>query len=127
LDKVAKKTLMVIPVEIAGQKYISLATFRRSGARVDTPVWFGEAGGKLYVKSRTDSGKFKRIRNNSAVKVAPCNMRGKITGPEFAGRGRILSSQEEDVAKAAVNRKYWLARLPFRSSKNQYLEIELIA
>jgi len=118
---------MVIPVEIAGQKYISLATFRRSGARVDTPVWFGEAGGKLYVKSRTDSGKFKRIRNNSAVKVAPCNMRGKITGPEFAGRGRILSSQEEDVAKAAVNRKYWLARLPFRSSKNQYLEIELIA
>ena len=118
---------MAIPLEIAGQKYISLATFRKTGDRVDTPVWFGEADGKLYVKSRTDSGKFKRIRNNPAVKVAACNVRGKITGPEFSGRARILSLQEEGVAKSSVNRKYWLARLPLWSSKNQYLEIELIA
>jgi len=116
---------MPIPPEIAQQKYISLATFRKSGARVDTPVWFGEADEKIYVKSRSDSGKFKRIKNNPSVKVAPCNVRGKITGPEFKGRARVLSSQEEAVAKAAVNRKYWLARLPFWSSKNQYLEIEL--
>ena len=116
---------MPIPSEIAGQKYISLATFRKSGARVDTPVWFGEADGKLYVKSRIDSGKFKRIRNNPAVKVAPCNIRGKITGPEFSGGARILDRSEEQVAKDAVNRKYWMARLPFWSSKNRYLEIEL--
>jgi len=90
-------------------------------------VWFGEANGKLYIKARNDSGKCKRIRNNPAVKVTPCTIRGKITGPEFAGRARILSSQEEGAAKAAVNRKYWLARLPFWSRKNQYLEIELTA
>jgi uncharacterized protein len=117
---------MAIPAEIAGQKYLSLATFRKSGARVDTPVWFGEADGKIYVKSRNDSGKFKRIRNNPDVRVAPCNVRGKITGPEFVGRARILPSQEEGVAKGAVNRKYWLARLPIWSSKNRYLEIEFI-
>jgi uncharacterized protein len=118
---------MPIPPQIAGQKYISLATFRKNGDRVETPVWFGEAAGKLYVKSRTDSGKFKRIRNNPAVKVAACNIRGKITGPEFSGRARILDRVEEGPAKDAVNRKYWLARLPFWSSKNQYLEIELTA
>jgi len=116
---------MPIPLEITGQKYISLTTFRKNGARINTPVWFGDAGGKIYVKSRRDSGKFKRIRNNPAVKVAPCDMRGKITGPEFSGSARILDRSEEKVAKDAVNRKYWLARLPFWSSKNQYLEIEL--
>lgn len=118
---------MPIPPQIAGQKYISLATFRKNGNRVETPVWFGEAAGKLYVKSRTDSGKFKRIRNNPAVKVAACNIRGKITGPESSGRARILDRVEEGPAKDAINRKYWLARLPFWSSKNQYLEIELTA
>jgi PPOX class probable F420-dependent enzyme len=116
---------MTISDAIAGQKYISLATFRKSGAPVRTPVWFGEANGKLYVKSRRDSGKFKRIRNNPAVKVAPCDVRGRITGPEFSGTARILNRSEEEVAKDAVNRKYWLARLPFWSSMNQYLEIEL--
>lgn len=116
---------MPIPPQIAGQKYISLATFRKNGDRVETPVWFGEAGGKLFVKSRTDSGKFKRIRNNPAVKVAACNIRGRITGLEVSGRARILDRSEEGPAKDAVNRKYWLARLPFWSSKNQYLEIEL--
>ena len=116
---------MSIPREIQGQKYLSLATFRKSGLAVYTPVWFGEANGKLYVKTRNDSGKFKRIRNNPEVKVAPCSARGKITGSEFAARARILSSQEQQVAREAVNRKYWLARLPFWSKKNQYIEIEI--
>jgi PPOX class probable F420-dependent enzyme len=82
---------MPIPRELRGQKYISLGTFRKSGVAVYTPVWFGESNEKLYVKTRNDSGKFKRIRSNPTVKVAPCNVRGKITGPEFAGpRGFFL-------------------------------------
>jgi uncharacterized protein len=117
---------MPIPPELQGQKYISLATFRKNGVAVYTPVWFGESNGKLYVKTRNDSGKFKRIRCNPSVKVAPCNVRGKITGPEFAGRARILPSQEEKSAEDSIVSKYWLARLPFWSKKNQYLEIEVV-
>ena len=117
----------MVPSQIAGQKYISLATFRKSGAAVYTPVWFGEANEKLYVKTRNDSGKFKRVRNNAAIKIAPCDMRGKITGPEFSGRARVLPREEEEVGKEAVNRKYWLARLPFWSRRNIYLEIEFTA
>ena len=41
----------MIPPQIRGQKYVALATFRRSGAAVFTPVWFGEGDGKLYVKT----------------------------------------------------------------------------
>jgi hypothetical protein len=40
----------MIPAAIQGQKYISLTTFRKNGAAVATPVWFGEGDGKLYRK-----------------------------------------------------------------------------
>ena len=64
-----------IPAPIQGQKYISLTTFRKTGAGVATTVWFGEQDGKLYVMTRSDMGKTKRIRNNPQVRVArpaPC-------------------------------------------------------
>ena len=116
---------MPIPTELHGQKYLALTTFRKSGQGVVTPVWFAELDGKLYVQTRNDSGKYKRIRNNPAVKVAPCSMRGRVTGPQFAGKARILPREQWPPAKAAVSRKYWLARLPIWSKKNEILEIEL--
>jgi len=101
-----------IPPAIHSQKYISLTTFRKSGAKVATPVWFGEDGDKLYVMTRSDSGKTKRIRNNPKVTVAPCAMRGEVTGPEFPAVARILPPAEQARARQAINRKYWMARLP---------------
>ena len=81
---------MPISPEIRGQKYISLTTFRKSGVGIPTPVWFGESNEKLYVMTRGTMGKTKRIRNNPKVKVAPCTIRGKVTGPEFNAVARIL-------------------------------------
>jgi uncharacterized protein len=114
-----------IPKAITGQKYISLITFRKSGVAVPTPVWFVELNGKLYVKTRNDSGKYKRIRNNPQIKVAPCNMRGTITGPELSGRARVLPSDQWSAPTKVMHRKYWLTLLPFWSGKNEYLEIEI--
>lgn len=115
---------VAIPREIQGQKYLSLATFRKTGEAVYTPVWFGEDNDRLYVKSRSDSGKYKRIRNNSGVRIAPCTMRGKITGPEFPANARILPSEDWPRAQRVLEKKYWLTRLSFLSSKeNVYLEI----
>jgi len=101
-----------IPAAIQGQKYISLKTFRKTGAGVATPVWFGEEDGKLYVMTRSDLGKTKRIRNNPRVGVAPCTIRGTVTGSEFAATARILPPEEHARARKTINRKYWLARLP---------------
>jgi uncharacterized protein len=112
-----------IPPEIHGQKYISLTTFRKSGAGVATPVWFGEEAGKLYVMTRGDSGKYKRIRNNSRVQIAPCTMRGKVTGPQFEASARILPDHDWPAAQQTVRRKYWLARLPVWSKRNVYVEV----
>jgi PPOX class probable F420-dependent enzyme len=115
-----------IPSEIRGQKYISLATFRKNGEKVATPVWFGEDGNKLYVMTRSDMGKTKRIRNNPQVRVAPCTMRGKITGAEYAALARILPPEEHAHARQAINRKYWMARLPLIWRRTDtYLELTL--
>jgi len=115
-----------IPREIQGQKYISLATFRKSGAAVYTPVWFGEEDDKLYVMTRSDSGKYKRVRNHAPIRVAPCTSRGRITGPEFAANARILPAEDWPRARKTLERKYWLARVRFVWSKlNVYLEIQL--
>src|SRR6202050_4523636 len=113
-----------IPPTIGGQKYISLTTFRKNGAKIATPVWFGEDGDKLYVMTRSDMGKTKRVRNNPQVTVAPCTIRGKVTGPEFAAQARLLPPEEHARARQTVNRKYWMARLssPF-SRADAFLEI----
>jgi uncharacterized protein len=116
---------MPIPHEILGKKYISLATYRKNGTVVRTPIWFAESDGKLVFMTRDDSWKYKRIRNNPQVMVAPCNRKGTITGPDFKGTARILPAPEWERAKAAIHRKYWLARLPIWSKKNEYLEVEL--
>ena len=102
-----------IPAAIHHQKYISLTTFRKNGTAVATPVWFGEEDDKLYVMTRSDMGKTKRIRNNPQVTVAPCTVRGKVTGPEFASTARILPPEQHQRARRTLNRKYWMARIPF--------------
>jgi uncharacterized protein len=104
---------MPIPSEIQGQRYISLATFRKNGAAVYTPIWFAESNGKLYFMTSSGSWKYKRIRNNSQVKIAPCTIRGKITGPESSATARILPAEDYAATRKLINAKYWLARVPF--------------
>jgi len=115
---------MPIPPSISGQKYLCLTTFRKSGTPVPTPVWFAEANDKLYVMTRSDSGKYKRLRNNSHVRIAPCTMLGKVTGPESAATARVLPADAWPAARHVIHKKYWLARLPIWSKQNVYLEID---
>jgi PPOX class probable F420-dependent enzyme len=118
--------MATIPAEIHGQRYISLATFRKSGVAVYTPVWFAEYDDKLYFMTNSKLGKCKRIRNNPQVKIAPCTMRGKITGPEFFARVRILPPEECARVRQAIKAKYWLARVPFLwRNTDTYIEITL--
>ncbi len=100
---------MPIPAAIHGQKYISLATFRKTGVAVPTPIWFAEEGDKLYFMTNSKLGKVKRIRNNAQVKIAPCTIRGKITGPEFAATARH-SADRKGRARAAGDQSQVLAR-----------------
>ena len=115
-----------IPPSIHGQKYISLATFRKTGVPVHTPVWFAEENGRLYIFTNPKSGKVKRMRNNPQVHIAPSTIRGKITGSEFAARARILPPEDWPRARKLLESKYWLMKVPFLWSKdNVFVEIEV--
>jgi uncharacterized protein len=116
--------MATVPAEIHGQRYLSLATFRKSGVAVYTPIWFAEDNDKLYFMTSSKLGKYKRIRNHPQVKIAPCTMRGNITGPEFPATVRILPAEEFVRVRRLINAKYWLARVPLLwRNTDAYLEI----
>jgi hypothetical protein len=94
---------------LAGKQYLNLETFRRSGKGVPTPVWFAAdstAVPTLYVYTTVDSGKAKRIRLNSAVRIAPCDARGGVTGAWIDARAVIVGAAEFDRGMRLINRKY---------------------
>ena len=115
-------------------RYMSLATFRRSGAEVATPVWFAAAGGRLYVFTGGESGKVKRLRHSSRARVAPSDSRGRALGPWQDASGRILKEPASIArAHAALCSKYgWQmrvadlgSRLTGRIHKRAWLEIQV--
>jgi uncharacterized protein len=103
-------------------KYLSLETFRKNGQAVRTPVWFAgdpTSGNppKFYVYSEGNSGKAKRIRNNSRVRIAPCDMRGRVRGDFVEASAEIVTGAEAQLGNQLLNRKYfpWKQLLDFFS------------
>jgi uncharacterized protein len=120
--------------EPATEKYVSLATYRRNGAEVKTPVWIAEVAGRYYVFSAGDAGKVKRIRATTRVRVAACDVRGNVRSAWIEGRARIVLEPALIVAaRKALRRKYGLvmlltdlmATMTGRMRRRAYIEIEL--
>lgn len=88
------------------QKTVLLTTYRRDGTPVGTPVNIAVDGDRAVVRTFTKSGKFKRIRNNQEVEVAPSTVRGKPTGPGIRARARVLSGAESAYAGRAIAGKH---------------------
>lgn len=97
--------------QFAGEKYLNLETYRRTGVAVATPVWFAQDGARLYVYSLADAGKVKRVRNNAKVRVAPCDLRGKLKGEWVAARARIIEGPEEAHGHRLLDEKYGWAKM----------------
>lgn len=121
---------------LAPHRYLSLATFRRAGGEVRTPVWFATAGGRLYVFTGGESGKVKRLRHSPRARVAPCDVRGNLRGRWQDATARLLADPGSiDRARAALREKYgwqmlmadlfaWLGR---RLHRRAWIEIEVVA
>ncbi len=98
--------------QLSRENYVALSTFRRNGAPVATPVWFAVDGGKLYVYSELNAGKMKRVRATGKVTVAPCTMRGAVTGNAIAGTAVALDAGRGTFVHGLLNKKYgWKKRL----------------
>lgn len=89
-------------------KYISLGTRKRDGSVVRTPVWYVSEGVDLVVTTQESSGKAKRIRNFSEVDVAPCDMRGQLTGPIINAVAHQISDPDGQALAKLFKKKYGL-------------------
>lgn len=93
---------------LSAGKYISITTFRKSGEGVSTPVWVTRDGEALYVITGAESGKVKRMRNNPKIEVAPCDVRGKTTGPSVDATGELLDAAGTVQVEKRVSKKFGL-------------------
>jgi uncharacterized protein len=93
-------------------QYLNLATFRKTGVTVETPIWFAKDGDTLYAFSTQDAGKVKRLRNSSRARIAPCTVTGKLTGDWVDAEAFVLDDKAgKDRAYQAIKKKYGLQML----------------
>jgi len=93
---------------------LNLETFRKSGEGVRTPIWFAaepsatldSPAAKLYLYTVGNTGKIKRIRNNPRVRIAPCDMRGKLLGEWVDARAEIVTGAEAAHGMSLLDKKY---------------------
>ncbi|MFE4370343.1 PPOX class F420-dependent oxidoreductase [Streptomyces sp. NPDC056835] len=102
-------------------RYVSLTTYRKDGTAVATPVWHAVEDGELFIWTRSDAWKIKRIRNNSRVMVTACDARGRIAqgAPTAEGTARLIEEPAGlDRIRKLLTRKYtwqfWLIDRPAR-------------
>jgi PPOX class probable F420-dependent enzyme len=118
----------------ATEKYVSLATYRRNGVEVKTPVWIAMVAARYYVFSAGDAGKVKRIRATPRVRLAACDVRGNVRSGWIEARARIVLDPALIVeVRKALRHKYGLpmritdvmAAMTGRIHRRAYIEIEL--
>ena len=96
---------------LAGEKYISLTTFKRDGTPVATPVWVvSDDGRRLLVWTGPRTWKVRRLRRNPRVLVAASDFRGSVRGESYAGIGRLLDVPQGSLVEPLLNCKYGLTR-----------------
>ncbi len=92
--------------EIESEKYISVETYRKNGDPVKTPVWFTIKNNQIFVVTRDQTGKVKRLKNNTQVKIATCSIKGEIKGKWVSGVAEILDDEKTKDAIKRRDKKY---------------------
>lgn len=119
----------------AKARYADLVTYRKTGIEVHTPVWIAPLDGKHYVFSEAKAGKVKRLKNNPAVKITLCDVRGKLLSDEWLkGEARVVKDPEliMRVYQSFTAKYGWimgvtnlLAKLSGRFDRRAIIEITL--
>ena len=98
--------------QLGGEKYVSLTTFRRSGAAVPTAVWAVHDGDALLVVTNAASGKVTRLRHTTRVTLTPCDVRGRTADdPEVTEAHAVVVEDPAELRRlqGLLNEKYGLA------------------
>ena len=98
--------------QFLNHNYLNLESYRKTGKPVATPMWFALDNDTLYVYSLANAGKVKRVRNNSRVRVVPCDMRGNPRGQWVEAKARILDDAGAEFGHRLLNEKYgWMKKI----------------
>ncbi len=98
---------------------VALTTYKKDGTGVTTPMWVAVDGNRILTTSDFDAWKLRRIERNPRVRLAPCTIRGRVTGDFVDGRARVLSEAETGAAIAGKKRRYLMFRVMVRLRKAQ--------
>ncbi|NIM73388.1 MAG: PPOX class F420-dependent oxidoreductase [Gammaproteobacteria bacterium] len=124
------------PFDPGSERYVNLATYRRDGREVRTPVWLAGDGSRFYLFSASRAGKVKRIRANPRARLAACDVRGSLKSGWLEARARVVEDPAlVEGAYAALRSKYGLvmkvvdvlSKLSGRYEKRAIIELEVIA
>ena len=101
---------------ISQEKYVSVATFRKTGMAVATATWIVPLdGGRAGLLTSSASGKAKRLRNCPSLTLQPSDVRGRVkagTTPMTGTVELVTSGQDFEVIASKMRAKYGLM-VPF--------------
>lgn len=133
----AAPSLPSLTQQIQQARYVSFATFRKTGAKVATPVWMApavrsEQDQGYFIFSAGNAGKVKRLRNNTAVVLACCDARGQVLSDWTDATAELVTdAQQIEMALRALHNKYgwqmWLAdigsKITGKYNKRAYIRV----
>jgi hypothetical protein len=97
---------------VSQEKYVSVATFRKTGVAVATAIWIVPLdGGRVGLLTSSASGKAKRLRNNPSVTLQPSDARGRVkagTTPVTRTVELVTSGPDFEAITSKVKAKYGL-------------------
>lgn len=93
---------------LGDENFVLLTTFRKTGVAVATPVWVARDGDALLVITPDDTGKVKRLRNNSRVQLQPSTRLGKPSDSSepVEAVAEVLPPAATDGFTAQFRKKY---------------------
>jgi len=113
-------------------QYMNMETFRKNRVGVKTLVWFVQDENTLYVRTGADSGKVKRIRNNTNVNIVPCKVDGTPLAEWLPANARVVKDNNIDKkVDRLLGKKYGLMKVIYslgselQGSKYTILEIKV--
>jgi PPOX class probable F420-dependent enzyme len=88
------------------EKHIVIESYRKNGEPVRTTVWFVEDNGILYVRTDNRTGKVKRIRRNSKVRIALSNARGTLKSDWIDATAHVRVGADNEHIYSMLKKKY---------------------
>ena len=95
--------------QFSDQKYINLETYKKDNTPIKTPVWFVIDKELVYIITRENTGKVKRLKNNQNVRIVPCSFKGEIKNEWVNGKAQKITGSEADIAIKLRKKKYGFA------------------